>query len=319
LTVIVTGGAGFIGSHLCERLLSEGEMVVCVDNFDPFYPRAVKEENVRGLVGSRDFVLREVDIRNAAALGVVVSETKPSVIVHLAAKAGVRPSLIDPLGYADVNINGTLNVLESARKNGVPKVVFGSSSSVYGNTNKVPFTEDDVLHPISPYAASKLSGELYCRMYNQLYGIKSGCLRFFTVYGPRGRPDMAPYKFTRLIDEGKELEVYGNGKSRRDYTFISDIVDGIMLSVRREYEFEVFNLGESKTTSLDEFISIIEREVGKKARIKRAPIQMGDVEMTYADIGKSKKMLGYNPKVSVEEGMGEFVRWYKSRGKTAGR
>ena len=319
MTVIVTGGAGFIGSHLCERLLSEGEMVVCVDNFDPFYPRAVKEENVRGLVGSRDFVLREVDIRNAAALGVVVSETKPSVIVHLAAKAGVRPSLIDPLGYADVNINGTLNVLESARKNGVPKVVFGSSSSVYGNTNKVPFTEDDVLHPISPYAASKLSGELYCRMYNQLYGIKSGCLRFFTVYGPRGRPDMAPYKFTRLIDEGKELEVYGNGKSRRDYTFISDIVDGIMLSVRREYEFEVFNLGESKTTSLDEFISIIEREVGKKARIKRAPIQMGDVEMTYADIGKSKKMLGYNPKVSVEEGMGEFVRWYKSRGKTAGR
>jgi len=313
LKFVVTGGAGFIGSHLCERLLSEGRHVVCVDNFDPFYARSVKDGNIRGLLRNKDFALEEVDIRDAQSLERVVSESKPDAIVHLAAKAGVRPSLANPMEYAQVNINGTLNVLEAARKHGVRKIVFGSSSSVYGSTNKVPFSEEQTLKPISPYAASKLSGELYCRMYSSLYGIKIACLRFFTVYGPRGRPDMAPYKFTKLIDDGEEIELYGDGTSRRDYTFVSDIVDGIMLSVKKNLDFEVFNLGESRTTALKDFVAIIERCLGKKARIKWLPKQMGDVDVTYADISNAKRLLGYNPHVPVEEGMREFIRWYKGK------
>ncbi|MCX6694927.1 MAG: GDP-mannose 4,6-dehydratase [Candidatus Altiarchaeota archaeon] len=312
MRILVTGGAGFIGSHLCERLLSEGHNVVCVDNFDPFYPRESKEGNIAGLLGDGNFTMHEADVRDAV-MDNIVSEAKPDVIVHLAAKAGVRPSLSNPREYADVNVNGTLNILESMRRNNVRRIVFGSSSSVYGNASKVPFSEDDALAPISPYAASKLAGELYCRMYSQLYGIKASCLRFFTVYGPRGRPDMAPYKFTKLVNEGKEIEMYGDGSARRDYTFISDIVDGIMLALEKEFEFEIFNLGESKTTTLKDFISIIERNLGRKAKIKQVPAQMGDVNVTYADTSKSRKLLGYNPKVPVEDGMKEFVNWFKNR------
>jgi len=313
LKVLVTGGAGFIGSHLCDRLLSEGERVVCVDNFDAFYPRAVKEDNLRGCVGNRNFVLREVDVRDGRGLDGVVSDFSPDVIVHLAAKAGVRPSLSNPLEYAEVNVNGTLNVLESARRNGIGRVVFGSSSSVYGNSKDVPFREDGGLNPISPYAAYKIAGELYCRMYNRLYGIKVSCLRFFTVYGPRGRPDMAPFKFTRLVDGGMPIEVYGDGSSRRDYTFVSDIVDGIMLALGKEFDFEVFNLGESRTTMLKDFIAIIEGELEKKATVRRLPMQAGDVKVTFADISKAKRKLGYRPHVPVEEGMKEFIMWYRSR------
>jgi UDP-glucuronate 4-epimerase len=309
---MVTGAAGFIGSHLCERLTSQGWDVAGLDNFDPFYSEQVKRKNVAGLVSSGRFELVEGDIRDAECVRSILDAGDIDMIVHLAAKAGVRPSIEDPLGYQDVNINGTMVMLESAAKADVKKFVFASSSSVYGNNEKVPFSEtDNVDFPISPYAATKKAGELLCHTYNHLYGIDMTCLRFFTVYGPRQRPDLAIHKFARLIEAGQAIPVYGDGSMRRDFTYIDDIVDGVVAAMERCSGYEIYNLGESQPVRLDELIAAIEKALGKKAIINRLPEQPGDVKQTYADVRKARKELGYSPKTGVSAGLAEFVRWLR--------
>lgn len=317
-TVLVTGGAGFIGSHVCERLLRDGHQVVCVDDFNDYYDPAAKERNVSLFAGNKAFSLHREDIRDRKAMDAVMRKHACTRIIHLAARAGVRPSLDDPALYADVNINGTLNLLELAKAYKVKGVVSASSSSVYGLTKRIPFSEDDeVSCQISPYGVSKRAGELYCHAYHELYGIPITCLRFFTVYGPRGRPDMAPYKFTKLIDGGKPIEMFGDGSSRRDYTYIADIVDGIIAAMVKNCPFEIINLGNSNPISLKEFIAIIEEKLGKKAAVKRLPLQPGDLPETYADVRKAERLLGFRPNVSVKEGMGKFIDWYVKVGRGA--
>ncbi|MFA5374650.1 MAG: GDP-mannose 4,6-dehydratase [Dehalococcoidia bacterium] len=313
-SVLVTGGAGFIGSHLCERLLSRNKNVVCLDNFDPYYSPEVKKKNIQKALKDKHFHLAECDIRDKGKLARLFSSGTFDAVVHLAARAGVRPSIKDPHVYQDVNIGGTINLLEMCREHGIKRFVFGSSSSVYGDNSVVPFSEKDVLmKPISPYAASKQACELFCYTYHHLYDINITCLRFFTVYGPRQRPDMAIHKFTRLIDGGKHIEIYGDGSSRRDYTYIDDIIDGVEASIDKDLAFEIINLGESETTELKRLVSLIEENIGKKAKVKRLPMQPGDVPITYADISKAKKLLGYKPKVKVEAGIPSFVKWYKDQ------
>ncbi len=311
MAVLVTGGAGFIGSHLVEKLI-EAEPVVCVDDFNDFYDPTIKWRNLKGVIGNHNFHLRQGDIRDLPFLDTVFREFTFTEVIHLAARAGVRPSLNDPLLYEDVNGRGTLNLLELCHKYNVNKFIFGGSSSVYGINNKVPFSEnDEISKPISPYAATKRANELMCYAYHHLYGIHVTVLRFFTVYGPRQRPEMAIHKFTRQIDEGLEVLLYGDGSSQRDYTYIDDIIHGIMAAREGDFPYEIFNLGESRTTELRRLVAMIEETVGKKARIKKLPDQPGDVPITYADISKSKKMLGYNPRITVEEGIPLFVRWYR--------
>jgi UDP-glucuronate 4-epimerase len=315
MAILVTGGAGFIGSHVCEALVKEGKEAVCLDNFNEFYNPKFKQENIKGLLKERNFKLIKGDIREKNVER-ILKKNDVREVIHLAAQAGVRPSIENPMLYADVNINGTLNLLEASRRQGIENFVFGSSSSVYGINNKIPFSEEDKIDkPISPYAASKAAGELYCHTYSHLYGLNITCLRFFTVYGPRGRPDMAPYKFTKLISEGKAIEVFGDGKSKRDYTFISDIVNGILAASRKKHRYEIINLGNSKTVELSYLISVIEKEVGRKALIERKPNQPGDVPLTYADVSKAKKLLGYKPKVGIEEGIRRLVEWYGKSGR----
>lgn len=315
-SILVTGGAGFIGSHLCERLLSQGRSVACLDNFDPYYSPDVKRNNIAASLRNKRFRLDECDIRDREKLSGLFSSRRFDAVVHLAARAGVRPSIKDPHVYQDVNIGGTINLLELCREHGVKRFIFGSSSSVYGDCEKVPFSEADVLmKPVSPYAASKQSCELFCYTYHHLYDISITCLRFFTVYGPRQRPDMAIHKFTRLIDGGKQIEIYGDGTSRRDYTYIDDIIDGVQAAIDKNLPFEIINLGESQTTELNRLVSLIEQSLGKKAKIKRLPMQAGDVPVTYADISKAKKLLGYKPRVKVEDGIPLFVKWYKATGR----
>ena len=309
---LVTGAAGFIGSHLCERLTSQGWDVAGLDNFDPFYSEEVKRKNIAGLVSSGKFELVEGDIRDAECVRSILGAGDIDIIVHLAAKAGVRPSIEDPLGYQDVNTTGTMVMLESAAKNGVEKFVFASSSSVYGNNEKVPFSEtDNVDFPISPYAATKKAGELLCHTYSHLYGIDMTCLRFFTVYGPRQRPDLAIHKFARLIEAGEAIPVFGDGSMRRDFTYIDDIVDGVVAAMERCSGYEIYNLGESRPVRLDELIAAIEKALGKKAIINRLPEQPGDVKQTYADVTKAQKELGYSPKTEVSTGLADFVRWLR--------
>ncbi|MDT7778290.1 MAG: UDP-glucuronate 4-epimerase [Acidobacteriota bacterium] len=313
--VLVTGGAGFIGSHLVGRLLAEGAWrVSVVDDFNDFYDPAVKRRNVAPHLSREDFTLHEADIRDRAALETVFEETKFDCVVHLAARAGVRPSLVEPVLYAETNINGTLNLLELARATDVKQFVFGSSSSVYGENEKVPFAEDDpVTKPISPYAATKASGELLCHTYSHLFGLRAVCLRFFTVYGARQRPDLAIHKFARLISEGKPIPVFGDGTTRRDYTFIDDIIAGVRASI--DYEttpYEVINLGESRTVELRELIGLLERELGREAIIERRPTQPGDVPQTFADISKARRLLGYDPQTPIEEGIRRFVEWFRT-------
>ncbi|MBS1266586.1 MAG: L-arabinose 1-dehydrogenase (NAD(P)(+)) [Candidatus Woesearchaeota archaeon] len=313
MTILVTGGAGFIGSHVCEKLLKKRKKVICIDNFNDYYSPSVKENNVKNCLKSEYFELVYGDIRKKDLLSDLFNRFDINKIVHLAAMAGVRNSILKPKLYCDVNINGTLNLLELAKKNNIGNFVFGSSSSVYGDSREIPFTENKIGKPISPYAATKLTGEIYCRMYNELYGLNINALRFFTVYGPRGRPDMATYKFTRMIDKGEELTMFGDGTSKRDYTYVSDIADGIISALNKKLGFEVFNLGNSDPIQLKEFISIIEKNVGKKANIKQLPMQTGDVFITCADISKAKKILGYEPKTSIRQGIKKFVEWYKCR------
>jgi UDP-glucuronate 4-epimerase len=312
IKVLVTGVAGFIGSHLCERLLAGGDEVVGLDNFDPFYDPAIKRHNIEQALKSNSFELVEGDIRDKALIEKLFAAKRPDMVVHLAAKAGVRPSIEDPAGYADVNINGTVALLEAARKTGVSKFIFASSSSVYGNNTKVPFSEmDNVDHPISPYAATKKAGELLCYTYSHLFKIDVVCLRFFTVYGPRQRPDLAIHKFATLIEEGREIPVYGDGSMMRDFTYIDDIIDGITGAIRNCKGYEIYNLGESRPIRLDTLIMRIEEALGKKARLKRMPEQPGDVQQTYADVSKAMKSLGYNPKTDIETGLARFVEWLR--------
>jgi UDP-glucuronate 4-epimerase len=312
---LVTGGAGFIGSHLVERLLGEGDWRVhVVDDFNDFYDPALKRRNVAPHLARRDFRLREADIRDRAALAGVFREEAFDCVVHLAARAGVRPSLAEPLLYAETNIRGTLNLLELARESGVRRFVFGSSSSVYGENEKVPFSEDDpVNRPISPYAATKAAGELLCHTYSHLWGLRCVALRFFTVYGARQRPDLAIHKFARLISRGQPVPVFGDGTTRRDYTFVDDIIAGVRAAMDYEASaFEVINLGESRTVSLSELIGLLERELGREARLERQPPQPGDVPQTFADISKARRLLGYDPQTPIEEGIRRFVEWFRT-------
>jgi len=311
-SVLVTGGAGFIGSHVCERLLGDGCKVVCVDNLNDYYSPEVKKFNISGFVDAEGFVFYEKDILDAPALSEIIKSHGVDAVIHLAARAGVRPSIEDPLLYERVNEGGTINLLESCRKNDVGKFVFGSSSSVYGINAKTPFCEEDaVVKQISPYAATKIAGESLSHTYSHLYGIKTTALRFFTVYGPRGRPDMAVYGFTKKISEGERINVFGDGKSSRDYTFVSDIVEGVVSALEKDFDYEVFNLGNSRTVELSELIGLIEDAVGKKAVLEYAADQPGDVLLTYADLSKSRRMLSYEPKVGIKEGIQRFVEWFK--------
>ena len=311
---LVTGGAGFIGSHLVDALLDEGHRVTVVDNFDSFYDRAAKERNVERHRHRGSWRLVEADIRDGAQLRSAVGGDFDA-IVHLAAKAGVRPSLADPIAYQDVNVRGTQNLLELARAWGVTQFVFASSSSVYGVNPRVPWSEEDhVLQPISPYASTKVSGELLGHVYAHLYGIRFIALRFFTVYGPRQRPDLAIHKFARDIIAGRALPVYGDGTSRRDYTFIDDIVGGIRAAI--DYtgsRYEVINLGNNQTVTLIEMIRGIEDALGAKAKLEWLPEQPGDVPQTWANVEKAHRLLGYQPQVGYPEGLRRFVEWLGDR------
>jgi UDP-glucuronate 4-epimerase len=313
-TILVTGGAGFIGSHLCERLLGEGVRVLCLDNFDNFYDPNIKIKNVERISKKFPdlFELVTGDIRNPEHLKGVFQKNQVDLVVHLAARAGVRPSIADPLLYQDVNIRGTTVLLETCKGRGIKNFIFASSSSVYGENQRVPFTEKDLdIQPISPYGATKRAGELLCYSYHHLYGMNIACLRIFTAYGPRQRPEMAIHKFTRLMDQGEKIPIYGDGSSRRDYTYIDDLIEGILSVIHHHKGFEVYNLGESQTTSLKELIKLIEGALGGKAMIEMLESQPGDVSVTYADVSKAKRMLKYQPKVKMEEGIRRFVEWYK--------
>ena len=312
--ILITGGAGFIGSHLVDSLLVEGDWhVTAIDDLNDFYSPDIKRANLERASGSSKFDFVEADIRDAGAMRSVFEKGEFDCVVHLAARAGVRPSLQEPKLYIETNINGTLNLLELARERRVKQFVFGSSSSVYGINSKVPFSEDDRIHqPISPYAATKAAGELLCHTYSHLYDIRTVCLRFFTVYGARQRPDLAIHKFTKLITAGKSIPLFGDGTSRRDYTYIADIIQGVRASIDYDASIhEVFNLGESETTELARLIELLEETLGIKAIIDRQPMQPGDVPVTFADITKARKLLGYDPKTKLEDGIPKFVEWFR--------
>jgi UDP-glucuronate 4-epimerase len=311
-SVFITGVAGFIGSHVALALLRRGDAVFGLDNFDPFYDRAIKERNLSPLGEYPGFRFLEGDIRDPAALSRWGAGESPSALIHLAAKAGVRPSLADPAGYADVNVMGTVRVLSFARDRSVPRVLFASSSSVYGGNTKVPFSEDDFVdRPVSPYAATKKAGELLCHTWSHLYGLDIVSLRFFTVYGPGQRPEMAIHKFTRCLLAGREIELYGDGTTRRDYTYIDDIVSGVLGSLAAPSGYRVYNLGESATLSLADLVALLESATGVRAKRKVLPLQPGDVPVTFADISRARAEIGYDPRTPVEEGLKRFVRWYR--------
>jgi len=313
--LLVTGGAGFIGSHLVDRLLSTNvDQITVVDDFNDFYQPEIKRENIRKHHKDPRYKLVEADIRDNSALQTVFNQNRFDCIVHLAARAGVRPSLKEPQIYSETNINGTLNLLELARHHGIRQFVFGSSSSVYGINAKVPFSEDDpIRQPISPYAATKAAGELLCHTYAHLYGLRCICLRFFTVYGPRQRPDLAIHKFAKLISQHKPIPVFGDGATRRDYTYVDDIIDGVMAAIAYDRsDYEVFNLGESRTVELNELIALLEKELGIKAILDRQPAQPGDMPQTFADISKARALLGYNPQTQIEDGLHRFVKWFRT-------
>ena len=309
--VLVTGGAGFIGSHLVERLLAEDHRVTIIDNLDPFYDEAVKRRNLSGVLEHPHFRWLMTDIGDVACTSGV--EGAVDVVVHIAAKAGVRPSIENPAGYYKTNVKGTLHMLEFARKREVGQFVFASSSSVYGVNPKVPWSENDEgLQPISPYAATKLACEGLGHVYSKLYGVRFVCLRFFTVYGPRQRPDLAIHKFALKILAGESIPFFGDGSTRRDYTFVRDIVEGIRAAMDcRCSQFEILNLGNNRTVSLEEMVQVLAAALGKPAIIDRQSEQLGDVPQTWADISKARQMLGYQPRTPFEEGVREFAEWLR--------
>jgi len=312
--ILITGGAGFIGSHLVDKLLAEGAWQVSVlDNLNEFYSPEIKRANIAQHSDNPRFRLYEADICDAETLRSIFGENRFETIVHLAAWAGVRPSLLNPKLYAQVNVNGTLNLLELAKEFNIKQFVFGSSSSVYGINSKIPFAEDDkIAGPISPYSATKAAGELLCHTYSHLYDIRAVCLRFFTVYGARQRPDLAIHKFSKLIWDNKPIPMFGDGTTRRDYTYVDDIIQGVRAAI--DYDrtnYEIFNLGESQTVELKELIALLEENLGKKAIIERQPMQPGDVPLTFADISKARELLNYNPTTKIEQGIPKFVEWFK--------
>ena len=311
--ILVTGGAGFIGSHLIDKLLAEGGwQVSALDNFNEFYSPEIKRANIAQHLDNPHFRLYEADICCPETVNEIFAKNRFDAIVHLAAWAGVRPSLLNPKLYTKVNVDGTVNLLEAAKEFGVRQFVFGSSSSVYGINSKIPFSEDDRIHqPISPYAATKAAGELLCHTFAHLYDIRAVCLRFFTVYGARQRPDLAIHKFSKLIWEGKPVPVFGDGTTRRDYTYIDDIIQGVRAAI--DYDktnYEIFNLGESQTIELKDLISLLEENLGKKAIIDRQPMQPGDVPLTFADISKARALLNYDPTTKIEQGIPKFTEWF---------
>jgi UDP-glucuronate 4-epimerase len=311
--VLVTGAAGFIGSHAAQALLERGYNVIGVDNFCDFYDRKWKEMNLKSLASPIE--VEEIDITDGAAIERLVARAKPAAILHLAAMAGVRPSIEQPAYYARVNVEGTTHLLQAAVKHKVGKFLFASSSSVYGNAPKVPFSEEDAVEqPISPYAATKRAGELICYTFWHLYKLPVSCLRFFTVFGPRQRPDLAIHKFTRLISRGEPIPFFGDGSTSRDYTYVEDIVDGILRAHDHCDRYRVYNLGGSDPVTLKQLIEELEKAIGKPAIIDRRPAQLGDVERTYADLTRSTSELGYKPKVSLPEGLRRFVAWFREYG-----
>lgn len=317
MSILLTGAAGFIGSNLAEALLARGEEVVGFDNFDPFYPRAVKEANLARARDHGHFRLVEGDIRDGAALAALPAGI--DTVIHLAALPGVRPSIEDPERYAEVNVLGTVRLLGLARARGIRTFVFGSSSSVYGDQKQVPFSENDsVDRPISPYAATKKAGELHCHTASHLDGITTACLRFFTVYGPRQRPDLAIHKFARLMAAGRPVPRFGDGSTSRDYTYIDDIVDGVLRATdwarAREGVHEVVNLGESRTVTLAEMIGVLGAELGVEPTIEEHPVQPGEVERTYADVSKARRLFGYDPRTDFRDGIERFAEWMRATG-----
>lgn len=313
MNFLVTGGAGFIGSHVCERLLHGGHSVWAFDDLNDFYDPQLKRRNIREIQSlAKPFEFIQGDITDRAALDELFASVKFDQIIHLAARAGVRPSLAEPALYQRVNVEGTVNLLEAARARGVKKITIASSSSVYGVNSKVPFAESDpIFNAISPYAASKLACEALGHVYHHVYGMDVAMLRFFTVYGPRQRPDLAIFKFAKLINAGKPIPVFGDGSTARDYTFVSDTVDGVMACTKQEFGFEIFNLGESQTVTLKYLIEVLENALGKKAIIDRQPAQPGDVPLTFADISKSRAKLGYQPHIKIEQGIALFIDWFR--------
>lgn len=311
---LVTGGAGFIGSHVCERLLQEGHTVCAFDDLNAFYEPTLKGKNLREIERfGRAFEFFHGDITEPAALEPVLASARFDQVIHLAARAGVRPSLEQPALYQRVNVEGTVNVLEAARRQGVRKFIMASSSSVYGVNSKVPFSENDpIFSAISPYAASKLACESLGHVYHHVYGLDMVMLRFFTVYGPRQRPDLAIHKFARLIRDDRPIPVYGDGSTARDYTYVSDTVDGVMACTKKSFGYEIFNLGESQTVVLKSLIELLEAALGKKARIDWQPNQPGDVPITYADISKARVGLDYHPSIKIEQGIGLFADWFRT-------
>jgi UDP-glucuronate 4-epimerase len=313
MRILITGGAGFIGHHLAAALIKKGDIVSLLDNFNDYYDPEIKRRNVRDLEAMGDVTTHAVDILNKDGLRQVFSAASPEAVVHLAAWAGVRPSLEKPALYTDVNVTGTVNMLEMAKEFSTGCFIFGSSSSVYGGSDRVPFIEDDpVGRPISPYAATKRAGELLCHTYAHNFDMHITCLRFFTVYGPRQRPDLAIHKFARLMAEDREIPLFGEGDSRRDYTYVGDIVSGILAAMEKNFPFEIFNLGESQTIPLMELVTSLEEALGKKARLLRLPEQIGDMKVTYADISKARKKLGYNPQTPFRNGIRLFADWFNS-------
>jgi UDP-glucuronate 4-epimerase len=314
MRVLVTGGAGFIGSHASQRLLARGDEVVIVDDLNNFYDPEIKKRNLEEIARQGQFRFHHCDIRMAEQLREIFEREKPDAVIHLAARAGVRPSLVAPVLYEEVNVIGTIHLLELCRKGQIKNFVFGSSSSVYGVNSKLPFSEDDPIdHPISPYATTKRSGELLAFNYSYLYGVLVTCLRFFTVYGPRQRPEMGIHKFTRKIIAGEEIEIYGDGESCRDYTYVDDIIAGLLAALDRPRPFAIYNLGNSSPTTLNSLIATIEQATGKSARRKYMPDQPGDVPATYADIRRASQDLNFEPRVDLQTGIDRFVKWYNER------
>lgn len=313
MKVLITGCAGFIGSHLTERLLSDNHIIIGIDNFDEFYPKKIKERNISSFINANNFNFIEMDMLNKGKLFQIFSENNFDLVIHLAAKAGVRPSIIDPVSYFNVNVQGTINILEAMKMYQVERLIFASSSSVYGNNKKIPFSEEDnVDFPISPYAASKKSAELIISTYYQLYGIKSALLRFFTVYGPKQRPEMGMSQFIDKIYQEIPIDLYAEGKSARDYTYIDDIIDGIIQVSKYDFKYDIFNLGNSNPIMLIDVIKEIEKITKKKAIINLKPSQTGDVDITYADISRSHIKFGYSPKTNLYEGLRRQYEYYLS-------
>ncbi len=314
MKILVTGCAGFIGSNLCDKLLGLGHEVCGIDNFNDYYDPKIKERNIGEASSHEKFKLYREDILNSKSIHTIFVNEKPEKVVHLAARAGVRPSIVDPELYAKVNVEGTVNILDSAAFAGVGQLIFASSSSVYGESNNVPFTEDDLCgNIISPYGSSKRAAEFFVESFHHNFGLKSTIIRFFTVYGRRGRLDMAPALFTKAILSGKPVFQFGNGDSMRDYTYVDDICEGIVASLEHVFDLETINLGNDSPVKLTDFISTIEVLAGKKARITKEEAKSGDVSKTWASVKKAKELLGWEPKTKIEEGMGEYIRWYKDQ------